>query len=666
MRLRAITLENFRSYGKRAEIPIDDLTVFVGRNDAGKSTILEALEIFFNSASIKMQPDDVTKDSGSGEVRIGCILDDLPSSVVLDSDAPTSLADEHLLNADGRLEIIKTFKCAKTVVPGPVHLRAVHPTVAPYDSLIRKSIKELRAEVAQRGLGNGCNLSENPSMRAALYASATDLGLEEGLVQIDDAKDVWSRLQSYLPEYGLFQADRACTVDDSEIQDPMKLAVKEAIAEIGDRLAEIQREVEKKTRQIADATVEKLSETHPDLAAELNPRFKPPTWANVFKIDLDDEAGIPVNKRGSGVRRLILLSFFRARAERARSERAAGRADRPRLILGVEEPEAAQHPDSQHVILESLRAVADSGDQVLLTTHEPAIAGLVSASSLRYVDKVGGVGSTIVRWGSDEILEEVADSLGVLPDPLPKALERLAAAVVVEGPNDVDALLAMARTLSRAGKCAYCGAEDCPQLFWVIGGGGNLQHWITRRHLDKLGLRQVHIYDSDATSEGSPKKETADRADDVNSRPNHVAFLTRRRNMDNYIDVEVVRRVAGGAVLPLSVDEDPRFAKMDYLVTASILEPRKRGELDFADPVDEHGNPLPFKSKTWIARFLMSAHTVDELLTLGEYRDANGESANEIQEWFTEIDACLDSDFCVTCPLIPASSGERGFERSEA
>lgn len=294
MKLRSITLENFRSYGSRAEIPVDDLTVFVGKNDAGKSTVLEALEIFFNSGSVKMQPDDVTKGSDSGKVSIGCIFEDLPSSVVLDSDARTTLAGEHLLNASGTLEVIKTYKCAKTVTTGPVYLRAVHPSIAPYDSLIRKSVTDLRAEVEHRGLKDKCSLAENPSMRAALYAAAADIATQERLIQIDDAKDVWSRLQAYLPEYGLFQADRACTVDDSEIQDPMKLAVKEAIAEIGEKLAEIQSEVEKKTRQIADATVEKLRETHPDLASELNPRFKPPTWANVFKIDLDDEAGIPV------------------------------------------------------------------------------------------------------------------------------------------------------------------------------------------------------------------------------------------------------------------------------------------------------------------------------------------------------------------------------------
>ena len=48
MKLEKVIIENFRSYKNRIEINIDDLNVFVGRNDIGKSTILEALDIFFN------------------------------------------------------------------------------------------------------------------------------------------------------------------------------------------------------------------------------------------------------------------------------------------------------------------------------------------------------------------------------------------------------------------------------------------------------------------------------------------------------------------------------------------------------------------------------------------------------------------------------------------
>ena len=53
MKLKSISIENFRGYQDKTTINFDDLTVLVGKNDIGKSTILEALDIFFYCCPIK-------------------------------------------------------------------------------------------------------------------------------------------------------------------------------------------------------------------------------------------------------------------------------------------------------------------------------------------------------------------------------------------------------------------------------------------------------------------------------------------------------------------------------------------------------------------------------------------------------------------------------------
>ena len=59
----------------------------------------------------------------------------------------------------------------------------------------------------------------------------------------------------------------------------------------------------------------KLQEMNPALASELTPNFKSdPKWAGLFGLTLSSDRNIPINKRGSGVRRLIVLNFFRAEA----------------------------------------------------------------------------------------------------------------------------------------------------------------------------------------------------------------------------------------------------------------------------------------------------------------------------------------------------------------
>ena len=43
MRIVSVRIKNFRGYRDEVTIKIDDLTVLIGKNDAGKSTILDML-----------------------------------------------------------------------------------------------------------------------------------------------------------------------------------------------------------------------------------------------------------------------------------------------------------------------------------------------------------------------------------------------------------------------------------------------------------------------------------------------------------------------------------------------------------------------------------------------------------------------------------------------
>ena len=65
MKIKKVTIKNFRSYKNETTIFFDNLTAFVGRNDVGKSSVLEALDIFFNEGreTIKLDKDDINKEN---------------------------------------------------------------------------------------------------------------------------------------------------------------------------------------------------------------------------------------------------------------------------------------------------------------------------------------------------------------------------------------------------------------------------------------------------------------------------------------------------------------------------------------------------------------------------------------------------------------------------
>jgi len=77
MRLKSLSLYQFRGYKKETVITFDkNLTGLIGKNDSGKSTILEALDHFFNDT--KMDPDDwnIYADKSDNFIRIGCTFTD--------------------------------------------------------------------------------------------------------------------------------------------------------------------------------------------------------------------------------------------------------------------------------------------------------------------------------------------------------------------------------------------------------------------------------------------------------------------------------------------------------------------------------------------------------------------------------------------------------------
>ena len=108
MRLDRVSLCNFRCFREEISASFCDLTAFVGRGDIGKSSILEALEIFFNNETVKIDPSDRHIHSQDDIISITCEFSDLPTSLTLDAGATTDLASEYLLTPRGT-QILRDF-----------------------------------------------------------------------------------------------------------------------------------------------------------------------------------------------------------------------------------------------------------------------------------------------------------------------------------------------------------------------------------------------------------------------------------------------------------------------------------------------------------------------------------------------------------------------------
>ena len=228
--------------------------------------------------------------------------------------------------------------------------------------------------------------------------------------------------------------------------------------------------------------------------------------SSLFSYEFKSDNGISFNKRGSGVKRLFLLSFFLEDAERKQQSN---------MIYAIEEPETSQHPNYQKIIIESLQKLAQNqGRQILLTTHTPEIARMVDKKNIIFIQK-DNENKRIVHHGDEIDTEVLADTLGVLPYLLYQRV------LFVEGETDV-------KFLNNLNDKFGCLREifDLKTITLIpLHGGGNVKNWMTEDYLKQSNVKCLYFLDRD------DRREDIERED---------LIKTEKREIENYYPIDVL------------------------------------------------------------------------------------------------------------------------------
>ena len=605
-KLKAVELKNFRSFQEKTRITIDNITTFIGKNDAGKSTVLEALEIFFNNDIVKIEQGDFNVFSNEDSIIISCIFENSERKIILDETAKTTISQEYLLNRDGEIQIIKEFKKTVKNPKETVYIKAMYPSAIeePLINLTNNQLKKIWREMDVED--DSVLKNSNVSLRKGIYKylkEQKNFELKERKIMLSkqDGKKIWDNIQKMLPMYALFQADRPSNDSDNEVQDPMKVAVRQALHEVEEDLEKVKKTVKEKALEIANNTLTKLQEMDSELAKELSPSLNEPKWDNIFKLSLDSEHGIPMNKRGSGVRRLILLNFFRSEVERQRLKEGKG------VIYAIEEPETAQHPDNQKLLIEVFKELANDSCQVILTTHVPGVAEMLPTHSIRYIDDTTKK-SPLIHESSDKQLVKIAEQLGVIPSSKIKLI------ILVEGKNDVNFLKHVSKILYYAGKTKINLFMDNRIAFIPTGGVDSLKDYINNKYLRGFEIPEIYIADKD---DGNHKKIPK-------------AVVTQRREMENYIHPDVI--------INYFIEKFPSLKKEDFTIDFMNPDIEIPKEIHRVLKSKEHkfGNkaaPREDTIKNWLNTRVVSKMKYEHLKELNV--------TEEIEGWFKFIEEKL-------------------------
>jgi len=265
MKLQRVRLRNFRCFQAETSIDLESLTALVGRNDSGKSALLDALGMFFGEYI--PDADDACIHGDKTDMTVICEFGDLPRSILIDADRRVSPADEWLLNSQGLLEIHRVFngalqkpKLTRTFIV------ARHPSAENYADLLYLKNRNLKSHAEQLGVDLAdVDQRVNSELRQAIWRSQPNLRPQEQEIDIEkeDAKKIWAALSKQLPVFAIFHSDRKSTDQDDEAQGPLKSAVDEALHSQEAALEAVTRFVHDQVLGIARATVDKLREMDP-------------------------------------------------------------------------------------------------------------------------------------------------------------------------------------------------------------------------------------------------------------------------------------------------------------------------------------------------------------------------------------------------------------------
>ncbi|MCI5162561.1 MAG: hypothetical protein D3917_11200, partial [Candidatus Electrothrix sp. AX5] len=371
--------------------------------------------------------------------------------------------------------------------------------------------------------------TKKADLREAIRISVEDLELsisEVSLLKKVDGQTIFNNLEKHFPIYALFKSDRPSTDQDAEAQDPMKMAVKSAIKAQEKKLVELTEIIKEQVQEVAEKTVKKVQEFSEDLAKTLTPKVVNKNWDTLFSVSLTGDDEIPVNKRGSGVRRLILLSFFRAQAEQEAIE-AQGNG----IIYAIEEPETSQHPKNQKLLIDAfLDLVENQGCQIMLTTHTPVLIRNLREDNLRFI-KQNEDGPRIEPCNETNS-SEIVESLGVLPDHSVKVF------FGVEGRHDINFLKTISKNLSNEDSSIpdLAKAEDEGSLVFIPLGGSSLDLWVSR--INGLNRPQFYLMDRDNEPPAAAKYKSQF---DAFKKKGHNPWITNRLELENYIHPDLIK-----------------------------------------------------------------------------------------------------------------------------
>lgn len=456
MKLSKLHIENYGCFGNEGiDVAIDDIVVLIGRNDVGKSTILDAYEAFASVGS------EIPADKYCSRRNHQPVTIEAEFSNVTDEDIDTLGANWVFDNTEGSRSIRVRWKWSN---PGG------------------KGIKE--------------SFRPNPEVPGTGEWVPGGVGGWDTLIQ------------SRIPTPLRILPDTSAKTLESTICEILISAIKNHVRanaeDIEPLLEQIQalsnqfhEHVSDQIDQACAQVTERMARVFPGYTLGFEPnggKFDPEKIlgaGSYLKVDSPGNDSQSLANRGTGVQRSFLWSAISALTELGLVKKGKKLVDpaRPRILL-VDEPESFLHPPAIRRARDCLYTIAEIEEwQVMATTHSPIFIDVSKPHTAIVRVAKEGIESRIFQTDKAHFEEDERSRLQMVRACDPVLCEFFFAdnAIIVEGETEH---LAIANALQRH-------FPDIESSYSIINARGKANVCMFMKILNQFGTPYIVVHDSD-------------------------------------------------------------------------------------------------------------------------------------------------------------------------
>lgn len=598
MKLSHLRVCNYRGL-RDISIPMSPFVCITGENNAGKSSVLQALSLFLSGSTLKstdyfdpgeeiiievevseVSDDDLTLLAEEHRERTRSILsgDSLTLVRRYGTDGKSQLGHYTMLPTDSRFlptnidSVLVGKRGARQIIDAVV---TVFPELEPESEGIstQSAAKDLIASLADRlpdeekeiqfqPLPTGFDKSVLPMLPERIYIPAVkDLS--------DDTKTAESSSFGKILSI-VMKSIEPLLAEEVDLFDKLSKKLTRVLGADGkisdDRLPLI-REIEQSIQRFVQESFSRV---------KLEIEIPPPELKSVLstaRILADDGVRGPLELKGDGLRRAVVFSILRAYVELSRStgaEVAEGAepgedkqpVERGYLLL-FEEPELFLHPEAQKILFDAL-GIFSERHQVIVTTHSPLFLAPKTVATFVRLSKSEEVGvakpfSKALHVNLGEV--KPRDQFQIVCYENNNAAFFSKRVVLVEGDSDYIAFPHIAATLKSEWNCRAHSV-----VFVRVGGKGSIA-----RYREFFSLFEIPIFviaDLDTLVDGFDKLDPSETAKMI------------RDDLLKAADAEIEK--SGAAAVPKTDDIKSAQSKSDIRSLWEAVREAKR-EFD-SDP----------------------------------------------------------------------------------